>query len=144
MEGGISDFSIVHHRFSKALCLFEAKKTQLDLSNISKPGVKKAIAQGEYQMLGDIQRLEHLIGKVECYSSMLTNGLVWLHLRMSQSKTGNVWMHSYPISVVKKNKKTKKDQVNSDGIDIVVENILYMLFTAKTPFLQEMVKYLGI
>ena len=104
---GTSDFSIVHHRFPMALCLFEAKKTQLDLSDVSKPGVKKAIVQGGYQMLGDIQRLEHLVGKVECYSSMLTNGLVWLHLRMSQSNSGNVWMHSYPISVVKKNKKTK-------------------------------------
>eukprot|EP01035_Chromulina_nebulosa_P047519 gene47519-64422_t len=51
VERGISDFSIVHHRFSKALCLFEAKKTQLDLSSISKPGVKKAIAQGGYQMI---------------------------------------------------------------------------------------------
>jgi hypothetical protein len=141
VEGGISDFSIVHHRFPMALCLFEAKKTQLDLSDVSKPGAKKAIVQGGYHMLGDIQRLQHLVGKVESYSSMLTNGLVWLHLRRVQTTTGDVWMHSYPISVVKKNKKTKKDQVNSDGIEIVVENILYMLFTAKT-LVQEMVSTL--
>eukprot|EP01036_Dinobryon_divergens_P036207 gene36207-47086_t len=117
-----------------------AKTTVLDLSSISKPGVKKAIAQGGYQMLGNIQRLGHLVGRVESYSSMLTNGLAWLHLWRTQTNIGDVWMHSPPISVVKKNKK--KDQVDSDGIEMVVENILYMLFTAKT-LLQEMVSTLG-
>eukprot|EP01036_Dinobryon_divergens_P031672 gene31672-41116_t len=142
VDGGFSNFSIFYNR---ALCFFEAKKTQLELSDLSKPGVYKAITQGAFQMLGDIKRLSRLTGIVPSYSSMLTNGLVWRHLRMIRRANGMFWIHSTPISVVKK-KKQKQNQkgrkihvvVDSDGIDLVVENILYVLCTAKN-HLQEIV-----
>ena len=57
VDGGFSDFSLVHKNYPFALCLFEAKKTQLDLSDLSESGAMKAIAQGGYQMLGDIVQL---------------------------------------------------------------------------------------
>lgn len=130
VEGGNSDFSIVHDRFPIALTLFEAKKTQLNLIDLSKAEGKKAIAQGAYQMVGDIQRLTNVIRQVTSYSSLLTNGLAWLHLRRIERLDGEVWLHSSPISVVQKAGRGR-NKVDKAGIDMVVQNILYALVTAK-------------
>ena len=60
-----------------ALCLFEARKTQLEISDLSKPGVYKGVyirpshIQGGFQMLVDSKRLSHLAGIVPSYSPML-------------------------------------------------------------------------
>ena len=129
VEGGNSDFSVVHDRIPIALTLFEAKKTQLNLIDLSKAEGKGAIAQGAYQMVGDIQRLAKVIGHVTSYSSLLTNGLAWLHLRRID-KDGVVWLHSSPISVVQKAGRGKHT-VDEAGIDFAVQNILYALVTAK-------------
>jgi hypothetical protein len=129
VEGGNSDFSVVHDHIPIALTLFEAKKTQLNLIDLSKAEGKRAIAQGAYQMVGDIQRLAKVIGHVTSYSSLLTNGLAWLHLRRID-KDGVVWLHSSPICVVK-TVGGRKHTVDEAGIDIVVQNILYALVTAK-------------
>ena len=129
VEGGNSDFSVVHDRIPIALTLFEAKKKQLNLIDLSKAEGKRAIAQGAYQMVGDIQRLAKVIGHVTSYSSLLTNGLTWLHLRRID-KDGVVWLHSSPICVVKTAGR-RKHTVDEAGIDIVVQNILYALVTAK-------------
>ena len=80
-------------------------------------------------MVGDIQRLAKVIGHVTSYSSLLTNGLAWLHLRRID-KGGVVWLHSSPISVVQKAGRGKHT-VDEAGIDFVVQNILYALVTAK-------------
>ena len=80
-------------------------------------------------MVGDIQRLAKVIGHVTSYSSLLTNGLAWLHLRRID-KDGVVWLHSSPICVVKTAGR-RKHTVDEAGIDIVVQNILYALVTAK-------------
>lgn len=134
VEGGNSDFSVVHDRISIALTLFEAKKTQINLIDLSKAEGKRAITQGAYQMVGDIQRLAKFIGRVTSYSSLLTNGLAWLHLRRIERLDGVfIWIHSSPISVVEK-KGRGKAKVNEAGIDIVVQNILYALVTAKNIF----------
>ena len=133
VTGGNSDFSVVHKRFPIALTLFEAKKTQLNLADMSKAEAKKAIAQGAYQMVGDIQRLQKVIGHVTSYSSLLTNGLTWLHLRRTEKLDGvGAWLHSSPISVVQKGVRGKKKVgIDEAGIDIVVHNILHALITAK-------------
>ena len=133
VDGGNCDFSVVHDRIPIALTLFEAKKTQLNLIDLSKAEGRKAISQGAYQMVGDIQRLENVIRHVTSYSSLLTNGLTWLHLRRIERLEGLVWLHSTPISVVQKAGRGKH-KVDEAGIDIVVQNILYALVTAKNIF----------
>mmetsp|Transcript_13648 Transcript_13648/g.18489 ORF Transcript_13648/g.18489 Transcript_13648/m.18489 type:complete len:384 (-) Transcript_13648:208-1359(-) len=133
VEGGSCDFSVVHDRVPIALTLFEAKKTQLNLMDLSKAEARRAIAQGAYQMVGDIQRLTHVIWRVTSYSSLLTNGLAWLHLRSIKKLEGVVWLHSSPISVVQTAGRGKYE-VDEAGIDIVVRNILYALDTAKNIF----------
>lgn len=69
---------------------------------------------------------------------MLTNGLVWLHLRRIETNNGMSCVHSAPISVVKKGLR----KVDPTTIDIVVDNILYVLGTAKN-LLQNIVQVLG-
>eukprot|EP00597_Dinobryon_sp_UTEXLB2267_P001176 CAMPEP_0170073968 /NCGR_PEP_ID=MMETSP0019_2-20121128/11324_1 /TAXON_ID=98059 /ORGANISM="Dinobryon sp., Strain UTEXLB2267" /LENGTH=210 /DNA_ID=CAMNT_0010283905 /DNA_START=682 /DNA_END=1314 /DNA_ORIENTATION=- len=119
VEGGSSDFSIVHDSFRYALALFETKKTPLNLIDLSEAEGKKTLTQGAYRMLGDIQRLKKLIGRVSNYSSLLTNGLTWLHLRMVENVGGMAWLHSPPISVVKKGVRGRM-RVDEAGIDFVV------------------------
>ena len=133
VEGGNSDFSVVHDRIPIALTLFEATKTQLNLIDLSKAEGRRAIVQGAYQMVGDIQRLANVIRHVTTYSSLLTNGLVWIHLRRVERPYGAVWLHSSPITVVKKAGRGKH-KVDDAGIDTVVKNILYALVTAKNIF----------
>ena len=66
------------------------------------------------------QRLAKVIGHVTSYSSLLTtNGLAWLHLRRID-EDGVVWLHSSPISVVKKAGRGKHT-VDEAGIDICLQ-----------------------
>ena len=132
-EEGRSDFRLVHERIPIALTLFEAVTPQLHLLDTSEADVKKAIAQGAYQMIEDVHRLTDVIKQVPSYSSLLTNGLVWIHLRRIEKLDGVVWLHSSPTSVVKEEGrgKTKANGMDNDGLDSVVDHILYALVTAK-------------
>lgn len=67
------------------------------MSNVD---AKEAIAQGVYQILGDVHRLASEIRNVTEYCSLFTNDLNWIHLRRIERLDGEVWVHSDPISVV--------------------------------------------
>ena len=83
-------------------------------------------------MIQDVHRLTDVIKQVPSYSSLLTNGLVWIHLRRIEKFDGVVWLHSSPISLVKEEGrgKTKANGMDNDGLDSVVDHILYALVTA--------------
>jgi hypothetical protein len=134
---GNSDFSIHHEEFkSYALTLFEAKRTQMQLANVESAEVKKQISQAGIQMMGEIQQLGDF-GHVSKYRSMLTNGLVWIHVLMCgrNSEGRMIWRHSPPVevAVAKEGKGQKKSyDINSGAIDIVVDHLLITLVTANS------------
>ena len=134
---GCSDFSIHHEEFkSYALTLFEAKRTQIQLANVESDEVKKQISQAGIQMMGEIQQL-HDFGHVSKYRSMLTNGLVWIHVLMCGRNTEGhmIWRHSPPVevAVAKKGKGQKNAyDIDSGAIDIVVDHLLITLVTANS------------
>jgi len=124
VPGGLS---LIHNASHCALAIFEAKETRLDMSHSSNPDVRSSLVQGAYQMLGDIGRLEKLIPKVPEYCSLLTNGSVWMHLKVTNYGESSYWIHSEPIRVV----QTGLEEVDEAGIDRVVDAILFVLMTAK-------------
>ena len=134
---GSSDFSIHHKEFKPyALTLFEAKKTQVQLGNVTSAEVKEHIAQAGIQMMGEIQQLKDF-GHVSKYRSMLTNGLVWIHVFMCGRDTEGrmIWRHSPPleVAVAKKGRGQKNAyDIDSGAIDIVVDHLLITLVTANS------------
>jgi len=138
VSGGTSDFSL-HHTSEDlseySLGVFEAKKTQLNLSNLS-GDTKSEIAQAGFQMLGEIQKLQGFVGSdVPEYRSMLTNGLVWLQVMMQRTlRTGEMsWRHSQPMVVVKMDGRTKEQYIiQEEAIDLVVDHLWSVLVTANS------------
>ena len=136
--GGLADFGFQHRDFAGcSSTLLEAKKTQLQLETTVTLAAEaqQGIAQAGIQMLGEIQKLGRFFNEpITKYCSMLTNGLVWMQVLMSGGGGGNHmrWIHSGPIVVIEEQKKGEKYSIKKAAVDLVADNILSVLLTAKS------------